>query len=289
MSVEIALIGGSGLDRLPGFQAHERLRPDTPFGAPSDEILVGELCGTRVAFLARHGAGHHLTPSEVPYRANVFALKSLGAHTVVAVNAVGSLHLAYAPGHLALPDDLYDRTYAREASFFGGGIVAHIGLAEPFCQGARSALRQARGAITTTLHDAGTVLVVEGPRFSTRAESTLHRTWDVQLIGMTSMPEAALAREAELCYASVAVVTDYDVWHVSEVAVSANAVLATMAETVQQAQQLVTEALPGLASRADCACRNALANALITAPDPARLDAWTRLGPIVARHLPRPE
>lgn len=287
MSTRIGIIGGSGFTRMPGLQIEHSGMVDTPFGPTSSEVVTGVLEDVEVAVISRHGPGHRLPPGSVPYRANIFALKTLGTHTVVSVSAVGSLHLPYAPGHLVLPDGLYDRTSGRPASFFGPGLVAHIGLAEPFCPGARRALLRSRAGIEAPVHEGGALIVVEGPRFSTRTESNLHRTWGCQLVGMTTMPEAALAREAEMCYVSVSVVTDYDVWHAREEGVSTQIVLDTMRESVHQAQLLVRTALPALAARESCGCRDALGTAMATADEAIDPDLAAMLAPIVGRYLDR--
>jgi 5'-methylthioadenosine phosphorylase len=285
VDVAVGVIGGSGFYDLPGFTVRDRLRPDTPFGPPSGEIVLGELGGVGVAFVARHGAGHVHPPRDVPYRANIWALRALGVHTVVGVNAVGSLDEDYAPGHLVLPDDLFDRTTQRAASFFGPGLVVHVGLAEPCCRGVRRALLDAAGAVDTPVHDGGTLVVVEGPRFSTPAESRSYRSDGFRLIGMTTLPEAALAREAELCYAALSVVTDYDVWHATEAPVTVDMIVRTLLETVRQAQHLLSTALPALAARADCPCRHALADAITTAPGAVDPEMAARLDLLVGRYL----
>lgn len=287
MHVDVGIIGGSGLYRMDGFRALDELDVETPFGRPSGPIVAGEMSGVRVAFLPRHGAGHRLPPDRVPYRANIFALKALGASSVIAVNAVGSLDIDCAPGHLVVPDDLFDRTYGRPMSFFEEGLVAHVGFGRPYCPSCRSALLAAREAADTNVHGGGTLVVTQGPRFSTRAESRFFRDAGFRIVGMTSLPEAALAREAEMCYVTLAVVTDYDVWHESEDDVTVDMVLATMQRTVAQAQRLITAALPAVAdpARSDCDCRHALASAITTARDaidPSRAEA---LAPILGPNL----
>jgi 5'-methylthioadenosine phosphorylase len=267
LAVEVGVIGGSGFYEMSGFVPEATIRPDTPFGLTSSDVVVGEINDVKVAFLARHGSGHRLAPDAVPYRANVYALKALGAHTVVGVNAVGSLDLRFAPGELALPDDLVDRTHGRPSTFFGDGLVVHVGFADPLCTGVRQTLLAQAEAARTPVRPAGPLVVIAGPRFSTRAESRLYRSSDNALIGMTTMPEAVLAREAELCYATVCIVTDYDVWHETEEPVTVDAVIKTLKRSVREAQALVAAALPELASRADCACRHALATAITTSPD----------------------
>ena len=219
-TVSLAVIGGSGLYSMSGLQGSREHDLDTPFGKPSAPIVVGTLEGQRVAFLARHGLGHHISPSEVNYRANIYALKSLGATQIISVSACGSLREDYAPGHIVIPDQLFDNTKGRERTFFGEGLVAHVSIADPFCTDLSDQLEAATRATGATTHRGGSFITIEGPRFSTKAESIVFRTWGMSLIGMTASPEAFLAREAEICYAVMAHVTDYDVWHVSEAPVT---------------------------------------------------------------------
>ena len=213
--VLLAMIGGSGLYEMPGLRNTREYNMDTPFGKTSAPIILGELEGQSVAFLARHGIGHHLTPSEVPYRANIYALKSLGVQRIVSISACGSLKEEFAPGHIVIPDQIYDNTHGRVRSFFGDGLVAHVSVADPFCVDLSDQLETAVGAAGGVLHRSGALITIEGPRFSTKAESNTYRSWGMSIIGMTASPEAFLAREAEICYATMAHVTDYDVWHVT--------------------------------------------------------------------------
>jgi 5'-methylthioadenosine phosphorylase len=267
----LGIIGGSGLYNIAGLSAVEEHDLTTPFGKPSDPVVVGTLAGQRVAFLARHGRGHRLTPSEVNYRANIYALKQLGIERVIAVSACGSLREDYAPGHIVIPDQIYDNTRGRERTFFGGGLVAHVGVAEPFCPTLSQQLFAAVQATGATVHQGGAFITIEGPRFSTKAESHAFRQWGMSLVGMTTSPEAFLAREAELCYACMAHVTDYDVWHESEEAVTVEMVIRIINQNTATAQQALVNLLGQAADRAHCPCPTALAAALMT--DPARVPA----------------
>jgi 5'-methylthioadenosine phosphorylase len=252
----------------------EEVDVPTPFGLPSDRIAIVELAGERAAFLPRHGRGHRLAPGEVPSRANIWALKSLGVEQILAVSAVGSLAEDCRPGHFVLCDQLIDRTHGRESSFFGEGVVGHVSFAEPYCAGMREALAGVLEASGRPFHGSGTLVCMQGPAFSTRAESHLHRGWDAQLIGMTSLPEARLAREAEMCLAIVAMVTDYDCWREAEESVNVKQVLATMAGNTRALQELLPAMLAALSARGDCPCRQAAAGAILT--DPALIPYQTR-------------
>jgi len=272
----LGIIGGSGLYDLPGLTGVRREKVRTPFGDPSDEIVVGRLGEEEVAFVARHGAGHRLTPSEVPYRANLHALKQLGAMRVVSVSAVGSMKEAIAPGHLVLPKQYIDRTVGRPRTFFGDGIVAHVAFADPVCPQLHEHLNGACFAAGATAHPDGTYLCIEGPQFSTRAESQLYRSWGIDVIGMTAMPEARLAREAELCYATVALATDYDCWHPAHDAVTVTQVIETMHKNVATAREVIRNAVLGLGRIRErtCSCGHALDSAVLTAP--ARISSSAR-------------
>jgi 5'-methylthioadenosine phosphorylase len=282
----IAIIGGSGLYDLRGLTSVREERVDTPFGEPSSPILVGELDGKRVMFLARHGKGHRFTPSEVNYRANVFALKALGASEIVSVSAVGSMREEIRPGDIVLPDQYIDRTKGRPSTFFGGGIVGHVAFADPTCAELTSRLAAAAGSASIPVRAGGTLMVMEGPAFSTRAESRMHRQLGVDLIGMTAMPEAKLAREAELCYATIALATDYDCWHEVEEAVSVDAVIAVMKKNVASARDLI-RALVALAPRGErtCPCATALEHAIITDRGAIPRDVAERMAPVFGRVL----
>jgi len=266
-TVSLAVIGGSGLYGMSGLQEPREHDLDTPFGKPSAPIVVGTLEDRRVAFLARHGIGHHITPSEVNYRANIYALKSLGVSQIVSVSACGSLREDYAPGQIVIPDQLFDNTKGRERTFFGEGLVAHVSIADPFCGDLSDQLEAATRAAGAATHRGGSFITIEGPRFSTKAESIVFRTWGMSLIGMTACPEAFLAREAEICYAVMAHVTDYDVWRVSEAPVTVEIVIRTLNKNTEVAQEAIRLLVRSLKPERTCACRHALADALITRRD----------------------
>ena len=284
-NISLAIIGGSGLYHMSGLQDIKEYDLDTPFGKPSAPIMVGTLEGARIAFLARHGIGHHITPTEVPYRANIYVLKSLGVERIVSISACGSLREDYAPGHIVIPDDIFDNTKGRVRSFFGEGLVAHVGVANPFCadlsQEVESAVR-ATGAVT---HRGGSFITIEGPRFSTKAESKTFRAWGMSIIGMTASPEAFLAREAEICYSTMAHVTDYDVWHESEAPVTVEMVIQTLNKNTQKAQEAIRNLVRGLKSEHTCECGNALSTALITDPNAVPGETLQKLGLLVNKYL----
>ncbi|HEX8998065.1 MAG TPA: S-methyl-5'-thioadenosine phosphorylase [Ktedonobacterales bacterium] len=267
-SARLGVIGGSGLYAMPGLEHVEQIEISTPFGEPSDALTVGELDGVPVAFLPRHGRGHRHSPSEVPSRANIYALKSIGVERVLSVSAVGSLREDFAPLDLVIPDQLIDRTKARPSSFFEGGIVAHIGFAEPFCADLSGRVRDVTESLgDIRYHPEGVYVCIEGPQFSTKAESRLYRQWGCDIVGMTALPEAKLAREAEMCYATIACVTDYDVWHESEGPVTVEMVVANLTHNIANAQRIIREvahALPQDRSGATCGCASALDNAVMT-------------------------
>ena len=284
----IGIIGGSGLYALEGLTSARELKLETPFGAPSDALVAGEVGAAQVVFLPRHGRGHRLSPSEVPYRANVFALKSLGIEWLVSVSAVGSLALDIQPGTIVIPDQYIDRTLVRERSFFGGGIVGHVSLADPTCPVLRRALGAAAAASGIAVRDGGTYVCIEGPAFSTRAESNLYRSWGAHVIGMTGMPEAQLAREAELHYAALALVTDYDCWKAGEAAVSVDAVVAIMRDNIAHVRTILAALLPALAQESaepGCACPHAVKDALITDPGVIPDEQREALAPILGKYL----
>lgn len=281
----LAIIGGSGLYSMRGLQNIEQRAIETPFGEPSSPILVGDFKGKQVAFLARHGPDHTFSPSQVNYRANIYALKLLGVERIIAVSAAGSLREDFAPGEVVIPDQLYDNTKARESTFFDEGIVAHIGVAGPFCPDLSAQLGQSVGEAGGTVHKGGGYITVEGPRFSTKAESNTYRAWGMSIIGMTTAPEVFLAREAEICYAVMAHVTDYDVWHASEDPVSVEMVIRTLAENTQLAQGSIKNLIATIADTRDCDCGDALADALITKRSAMSESMISKLGPIVSRYL----
>ena len=263
----MAVIGGSGLYEFEDITDVEILEIDTPFGMPSSPVTVGKINGKKVAFLARHGIGHVFAPSDVPYRANIYALKSLGIKRVVSVSACGSLREAYAPGQIVIPDQIFDFTHKRDRSFFGHGLVAHISVADPFCKSLSDVLEEAVRANGAVYHRGGTYITIEGPRFSTKGESRLYRQWGLDIIGMTASPEVFLAREAEMCYTTMAHVTDYDVWHVNEEPVTVEMLIQTLNKNVKIAQDTIRSMVEMIDTEAYCGCEDALKNALITNPN----------------------
>jgi 5'-methylthioadenosine phosphorylase len=281
----LGIIGGSGLYNMSGLSEMTEHDLVTPFGKPSDPVVIGTLGGQRVAFLARHGRGHRFTPSEVNYRANIYALKMLGVERVVAVSACGSLREDYAPGHIVIPDQIYDNTKGRERSFFGEGLVVHVGVAEPFCPTLSRQLYDAVAAAGATVHRGGAFITIEGPRFSTKAESNTFRGWGMSLVGMTTSPEAFLAREAELCYACMAHVTDYDVWHISEAPVTVEMVIRTLNQNTGIAQAAIGRLAGVAANRAECPCPDALALAIITSRQHIPAAAAGKLDLLVGKYL----
>ena len=283
--VDLAILGGSGFYTMPGLSDVDEIAIETPFGSPSDRVRIGTLGGRRVAFLARHGRAHTLLPSEIPQRANFWALKSLGVSRVLAVSAVGSLREEFRPGEFVIPDQLIDRTRGtRPATFFGDGVVAHVGFGEPFCPRLRADLATAANRGGFLAHTGSTYVVIEGPAFGTRAESDVYRGWGAGIVGMTALPEAKLAREAEICYAILAAVTDYDSWRAGESAVTASTVFEVLAANVQAGQKVV-KGLAASPLAGSCPCGTTLDSALVTPvraiPDVSR----ARLQPILARRL----
>ncbi len=284
--IAFAVIGGSGLYGMPGLTETQEHYPETPFGRPSAPIIIGSLSGRRVAFLARHGMGHHIAPSEVNYRANIFALKALGATRVVSISACGSLREDYAPGHIAIPDQIFDYTHSRARSFFGQGLVAHVGVADPFCPDLSAQVAAAVKITGAILHRGGTFITIEGPRFSTKAESNTYRAWGMSIIGMTASPEAFLAREAEMCYTTMAHVTDYDVWHTSAEPVTVEMVIRTLNHNTEIAQQAIRNLAESLPATQTCACEHALATSLITNPAVIAPETRERLSLLIRKYLP---
>lgn len=285
-AADIGIIGGSGLYALEELEDVRELRVGTPFGDPSDALVLGTLAGRSVAFLPRHGATHRLPPTRIPARANIYALKHLGVRQVISVSAVGSLREELAPGDLVTPDQIVDRTRGeRPSTFFDEGVAVHVSLADPYCDRLRGLLTDAaRRATTATVHDGATYCCMEGPQFSSRAESSLYRSWGMDIIGMTALPEAKLAREAELCYAGLTLVTDYDCWHVADV--SADTVAEVMARNGAAAQATLVELAGALDTDAECACRRALTDAIITPPDAIPSVVRDTHSLFLDRHLP---
>jgi 5'-methylthioadenosine phosphorylase len=267
VEAKIGVIGGSGLYQIEGLSNIEEVALNTPFGEPSDIITIGTLQSTRVAFLPRHGRGHHISPAELPARANIYALKSLGVEHIISISAVGSLKEDIHPLDLVVPDQLIDRTGSRPNTFFGQGLVAHIGFADPFCPTLSRILYETARKTRANVHQGGTCVVIEGPSFSTRAESFLYRSWGASVVGMTALPEAKLAREAEICYATLAFVTDYDCWHQSQESVTVEMVIANLQRSVEITKNTVKTAVSQIPKRRECQCATALKDAIITSPE----------------------
>ena len=282
---KIGVIGGTGLYDIEGLTQIEEVDVDTPFGKPSDTITIGTLEGQRVAFLPRHGRGHTISPTEIPQRANIYALKSLGVEHIIAINSVGSFKLEVKPGDLLIPDQLIDRTHQRINTFFSEGIVAHIQFAQPFCQPLRKILCQSAREAGASVHPKGTYVVMEGPAFSTQAESRLHRSWGADVIGMTALPEAKLAREAEICYAIIACSTDYDSWHETEEPVSVDAILGTMRRNIETAKKLIKLAVSRIPEERDCDCATALMGAIVTAPELITPEQKKKLDLLIGKYI----
>ncbi|MGE0704413.1 MAG: S-methyl-5'-thioadenosine phosphorylase [Vicinamibacterales bacterium] len=281
----IGIIGGSGLYDMAELTDREQRTIHTPFGEPSGPYLVGTLRGRRVAFLARHGAGHKILPSELNFRANIYGFKVLGVERILSASAVGSLKEAYAPLHIVVPDQFYDRTKGRISTFFGRGIAAHVAFAHPVCHDLSVVAADSVEAVGATVHRGGTYVTMEGPQFSTLAESRMYRSWGMDVIGMTNLQEAKLAREAEICYATLALVTDYDCWHPDHDSVTVDLIVATLMQNAATAQKAIAEAVSRLGAARTCACKDALATAIITRPehipDPVKED----LAPIIGRYV----
>ncbi len=264
MNAQIGVIGGSGLYSMPGFEAHREVTVDTPWGAPSDAYVVGALAGREVAFLARHGRGHRISPSELNFRANIYGFKSLGVERIISLSAVGSLKQEHRPLDFVLPDQFFDRTRGRASTFFGEGLVAHISFADPVCPHLAEVVHQACLAAGVSTRRGGTYVCMEGPAFSTRAESNVYRSWGMDVIGMTNLQEAKLAREAEICYVTVAMVTDYDCWHPDHDAVTVSDIIANLMKNAGNAARVVAEAVARMPGARECKCGSALSHALIT-------------------------
>ena len=260
----IGIIGGSGLYSMPGFEKDEEVAITTPWGAPSENYVVGTLAGKPVAFLARHGRGHRLSPSELNFRANIWGMKSLGVERILSLSAVGSLKEEHRPLDFVVPDQFFDRTRGRVSKFFGDGLVAHISFADPVCPQVVRVAHESCGAAGVTVKKGGTYLCMEGPAFSTKAESNVYRSWGMDVIGMTNLTEAKLAREAEICYATIAMVTDYDCWHPQHDAVTVDQIIATLMKNAENAAKVVAEAVGRMPQKRECRCGSALAHAIIT-------------------------
>jgi 5'-methylthioadenosine phosphorylase len=282
---EIGIIGGTGLYQMEGFTDVREISVETPFGPPSDSLMVGSLEGRRVAFLPRHGRGHRILPHELNFRANVFAMKALGAEWILSVSAVGSLKERYAPLHVLVPDQFIDRTQQRQSTFFGRGLVAHVAFAHPFCRNLSKVMAEACTDAGATYHVGGTYVCMEGPQFSTLAESNLYRSWGADLIGMTNLQEAKLAREAEICYATLAMVTDYDCWHPEHDAVTAEQILGVLGKNAETAKAVLRAAVRRLPIPRECECASALKCALVTPPELVPEAVKRELAPIVGRYM----
>jgi 5'-methylthioadenosine phosphorylase len=283
--VRIGIIGGTGLYQMEGFTGVREVAVDTPFGAPSDSLMVGELEGRAVAFLPRHGRGHRILPHELNFQANVFAMKSLGVEFLLSVSAVGSLKQEYAPLDMLVPDQFIDRTRQRRSTFFGRGLVAHVAFAHPFCSELSKRMAESCAEAGARHHVGGTYVCIEGPQFSTLAESRLYRSWGADVVGMTNLQEAKLAREAELCYATLAMVTDYDCWHPEHDAVTADAVMAVLGQNVATARAVLRGVVRRLPQPRECECSRALRHAILTAPELVPEAVKRELAPIVGRYI----
>jgi 5'-methylthioadenosine phosphorylase len=280
------VIGGSGFYDFPDLEDRREELVETPFGAPSDAIVTGKLAGRAVAFLPRHGRGHRISPTELPARANIYALKTLGVEQIISVSACGSMKEEIAPLDVVIPDQLFDRTKGRASTFFEGGIVAHVAFADPFCAGLSETLHRAATHVGARVHRGGTNVCMEGPQFSTRAESRIYRQLGVDVIGMTALPEAKLAREAEMCYATLAFATDYDCWHEGEEDVTVEMVVRNLLLNVEMGKQIIRTSLPEVErGERTCPCASALSSAIITQRDLIPQEVKTRLGILVEKYL----
>ncbi len=282
---QIAVIGGSGLYEMEGMAHVREVAVDTPFGPPSDCVILGELEGVKVAFLPRHGRGHRISPTRLPVRANIYALKTLGVERIISISAVGSLREELRPLDLVVPDQLIDRTRQRASSFFDDGLVVHVAFADPFCPVLTDLLYQGTGENGARAHMGGTYMVMEGPAFSTRAECNVHRVWGADLIGMTALPEAKLAREAEICYATLACVTDYDCWRDATEVVTVDMVVANLMKNVATSKDVLRRVIPRIPKERSCACSTALRDAIITARDRIPTELKEKMRPIVGKYL----
>ncbi|MBI5300388.1 MAG: S-methyl-5'-thioadenosine phosphorylase [Deltaproteobacteria bacterium] len=283
--VRIGVIGGSGLYEMDGLKKLEEKWIDTPFGKPSDAVIIGELEGQNVAFLPRHGRGHLFNPSEINFRANIYAMKVLGVQNILSVSAVGSMKEKIAPGDIVLVDQFIDRTRDRPSTFFEKGIVAHVSFADPVCPSLFNLVYESSKGIKAKIHKGGTYICIEGPMFSSRAESKLYRSWDVDVIGMTNLQEAKLAREAEICYTTLALSTDYDCWHESEEAVDASMVLETMNKNVVTAKKIIRETVKNMVQKKKCGCGDVLKYAIISDPRKIGPEVKKRLAPIIEKYI----
>ena len=285
MKAEIGIIGGSGLYSMPGFEAQEEANIETPFGWPSDNYILGKLAGREVAFLARHGRGHRISPSELNFRANIYGMKELGVERILSLSAVGSLKEEHRPLDFVIPDQFFDRTRGRISTFFGDGLVAHVSFADPVCPQLSSIVYDACGTAGVNAKKGGTYLCMEGPAFSTRAESNVYRSWGMDVIGMTNLQEAKLAREAEICYVTAAMVTDYDCWHPDHDAVTVNEIVGNLVKNAENACKVVTHAVANMPRERTCKCGSALAHAILTDRKLVPETTLKKLGLLVAKYF----
>jgi 5'-methylthioadenosine phosphorylase len=283
----VGVIGGSGLYEMKGLEVLEKIKLDTPFGEPSDEYILGTVEGIRMVFLPRHGKGHRLLPTELNYRANIYGMKKLGVEWIISVSAVGSMRENIRPGDILIPNQFFDRTSKRVSTFFGNGIVAHVAFADPVCPQLSSILFSVGKELGASMHMGGTYICMEGPQFSTRAESNIYRIWGVDVIGMTNIPEAKLAREAEICYATMALITDYDCWHEHEEDVTIEAVLEIMNKNTEMAQKIIKETVKKIPGERDCICTTALKDAILTPPEYIPEQIKKDLDIIIGKYLTR--
>ena len=285
MSIQIGVIGGSGLYDMAELTDRREVQLDTPFGAPSGPYVTGTLRGHQVAFLSRHGVGHRLLPSELNFRANIFGFKLLGVQQILSASAVGSLKAEYKPLDILVPDQFFDRTRGRISTFFGRGLAVHVSFAHPVCPALSRIVVDALRTVDATVHEGGTYVCMEGPQFSTKAESELYRSWGMDVIGMTNLQEAKLAREAEICYVTLALVTDYDCWHPDHDSVSVELVIGNLMQNAKTAQRAIAEAVGHAPAMRTCACATALANAIITRPEAIASETAAELEPLVGKYL----
>ncbi|MCX6356199.1 MAG: S-methyl-5'-thioadenosine phosphorylase [Candidatus Aureabacteria bacterium] len=280
----IGVIGGSGFYQMEGLTVIEEVKVETPFGGPSDVITIGGVGGERIAFIPRHGRGHTILPTEVPSRANIFALKSLGVEQIIAFTVCGSMREEIAPLHIVIPDQIFDHTKKRASTFFGNGLVAHISFADPFCSTMSELLYASAKKVGAKVHKGGCLMCIEGPQYSSKGESNVYRKWGVDIIGMTVMPEAKLAREAEICYSSVALVTDYDVWHETEEPVTTKMVIANLQKNIATAKRILLAALPTITRERSCSCATALRDAIFTQRDCISARLRDDLAPLIGKY-----
>lgn len=285
--IEIGVIGGSGLYKMEGLERVEEIAVDTPFGTPSDNYIVGDLMGKRVAFLPRHGRGHKIQPTDLNFRANIYGMKKLGVKRIISVSAVGSMKEDLHPKDIVIPDQFYDNTKQRISTFYGDGIVAHVSLADPVCPDLAAILYKSAVGVGAKVHKGGVYLCIEGPQFSTRGESLIYRKWGVDVIGMTNVTEAKLAREAEICYSTIALVTDYDCWHQEEADVTTDAIIAILTQNVETSKKIIKEALCNISSDQErtCVCSHAMDNAILTARESIAPEVKEKLKEIIGKYI----